>query len=824
MTYERINFVNQSVERPRTYEMTHNPDGSVTLVDSFGLVDELGTPINADTMNHLEDGISATAIRKYNVNETFAFNEWVLATATNETNFYKSLKDNNLGNPLTDTNYWEVVKIGGGGGTGLQLFDIVAKDHILTYAESQGFAQLGTYVYKTAVAGSRYGYETFYNKCVSEYNNATSTEEVNGVTVKVCSNGHKYYNISDKSKIDTYYSNHNIAWFYGIDTTNQRIFLPRADENRYNKRFLIASKKPTSSDSIWYNLYSDGWCEQGGDIGTITTVETLSTVTFPKAFADTNYQFIYSANGRYRSTGSTTELGNSAQNKTASSIDVSIWGESNSGTINWIACGYTSTSRTAQTEYKYKYMVVGNTVTDTSNIDVVTQTQNGVKDIDDAVDDGLARLNSVDALKTTQITNCVVEAPQNIKYEIGETGITIKAGTLVVFPYGTEDLSSTYTAGSTFFSSQFTVVKTLMKSNRFYVLCKTNSDYKLSKHGIRNTNFLAQFGVDTSTNGQIFILTKPTSCSTGTTDYTDYTERHTHWNITTNLIKSGNVNVDETNRILALPIFECYVGESTTDDGDYIPESVVEDFNVAGYFANAIWQADGIKIAYPNGRNADGSLNNIIVPISFNVTYITMSDISLPGIMFGRSSGSTPAWYRDYQIYYQNDKPFTPNNTAYGIWYSPQENVWRVTNPNSQWNIVTYCPIAEFVRSSKNAIIVSMKTSRPFQAVDYSEINNEVVVVTDTYSNGSSWYRVWSDGWCEQGGYTGDSTGEKLITLLKPFINMNYNVQLTYGGKVSNSNTMTMNENQAYGKTTYDFKVYDDQSIGKFWEAKGYIS
>lgn len=59
MTYERINFVDQSVERPRTYEMTHNADGSVTLVDSFGLINELGTPINADTMNHLEDGIDS---------------------------------------------------------------------------------------------------------------------------------------------------------------------------------------------------------------------------------------------------------------------------------------------------------------------------------------------------------------------------------------------------------------------------------------------------------------------------------------------------------------------------------------------------------------------------------------------------------------------------------------------------------------------------------------------------------------------------------------------------------------------------------------------
>ena len=176
MTYERINFVDQSVERPRTYEMTHNADGSVTLVDSFGLVDELGTPINADTMNHLEDGIAAAAIRKYSLNETYALGEWVLATVENETNFYKSLKDNNLGNPLADTNYWEVVKIGSGG-NGHELFDVVLKDHILSYEEKQGYELLGNYVYKEAVAGSRYGYPDFYNKCIEEYENSVETEQ-----------------------------------------------------------------------------------------------------------------------------------------------------------------------------------------------------------------------------------------------------------------------------------------------------------------------------------------------------------------------------------------------------------------------------------------------------------------------------------------------------------------------------------------------------------------------------------------------------------------------------------------------------------------------
>lgn len=113
------------------------------------------------------------------------------------------------------------------GGTGLQMFDTILKDHILTYEESKGLALQGTYVYKEALAGSRYGYPDFYAKCLEEFNQATTTETVNGVTVKVHSNGHKFYDIADKTAIDGFFNTMGTAWFYGVDTTNERIFLPR---------------------------------------------------------------------------------------------------------------------------------------------------------------------------------------------------------------------------------------------------------------------------------------------------------------------------------------------------------------------------------------------------------------------------------------------------------------------------------------------------------------------------------------------------------------------------------------------------------------------
>lgn len=57
-------------------------------------------------------------------------------------------------------------------GATFEMFDTILKDHILTYEQTKGWALQGTYVYKEAVAGSRYGYPDFYAKCVEEFENS----------------------------------------------------------------------------------------------------------------------------------------------------------------------------------------------------------------------------------------------------------------------------------------------------------------------------------------------------------------------------------------------------------------------------------------------------------------------------------------------------------------------------------------------------------------------------------------------------------------------------------------------------------------------------
>ena len=114
MAYIKNTWVDQDVERPKTYEVTNNEDGSITLTDSFGLVTELGTPVNEVNMNHIEDGIAGCAIRKHNLTETFNLGEWVLGGTGDDEGIYKSLVPNNVGNAITDDTKWKEVQLGGG--------------------------------------------------------------------------------------------------------------------------------------------------------------------------------------------------------------------------------------------------------------------------------------------------------------------------------------------------------------------------------------------------------------------------------------------------------------------------------------------------------------------------------------------------------------------------------------------------------------------------------------------------------------------------------------------------------------------------------------
>ena len=108
------------------------------------------------------------------------------------------------------------------------------------------------------------------------------------------------------------------------------------------------------------------------------------------------------------------------------------------------------------------------------------------------------------------------------------------------------------------------------------------------------------------------------------------------------------------------------------------------------------------------------------------------------------------------------------------------------------------------------------------------EITNKLnsmkyVIETGQSEDGSQWYRVWSDGWIEQGGHKLDHI---YIYFIKNFSNTNYIIV----GNTSNATSST--DEQYYANNPVNFtaktkssayiRLYNNAVFGIDWYACGY--
>lgn len=102
---------------------------------------------------------------------------------------------------------------------------------------------------------------------------------------------------------------------------------------------------------------------------------------------------------------------------------------------------------------------------------------------------------------------------------------------------------------------------------------------------------------------------------------------------------------------------------------------------------------------------------------------------------------------------------------------------------------------------------------------DAHNIENPSAVVIETYSNGTNWYRVWSDNWCEQGGLVNPNT---TVNFLKPFVDTNYTLTAVIINE-SSSSSMVWNQVAFNNRTTTSFTL-GPNGAKQNWKAEGYIS
>lgn len=102
--------------------------------------------------------------------------------------------------------------------------------------------------------------------------------------------------------------------------------------------------------------------------------------------------------------------------------------------------------------------------------------------------------------------------------------------------------------------------------------------------------------------------------------------------------------------------------------------------------------------------------------------------------------------------------------------------------------------------------------------------NDKVAVVVQNYSSGTSWYRIWSDGWIEQGGYLSWNGAWTTLTFNRPFTTTNY--YINGGGYRSDSSPyQCMIDFKDWGTSSCSVWSSDDNTSNPCvmkWYACGY--
>ncbi len=132
-------------------------------------------------------------------------------------------------------------------------------------------------------------YEAAY-LALTEYqtNGTLKTHTINNTSVQyyLAENGFKIALQSQVENVDNLYNSQGFADYFILDVDNKRFKLPR----KSNRRLIKAQKPIEGNDYLWYNLYSDGYVEQGGKVGALDNSRV--TVTLPVEMSNSSYSAV----------------------------------------------------------------------------------------------------------------------------------------------------------------------------------------------------------------------------------------------------------------------------------------------------------------------------------------------------------------------------------------------------------------------------------------------------------------------------------------------------------------------------------------------------
>lgn len=287
-----------------------------------------------------------------------------------------------------------------------------------------------------------------------------------------------------------------------------------------------------------------------------------------------------------------------------------------------------------------------------------------------------------DAVDYTNITNCITKIPQDIKLELANGTLTLKAGSKVYVPNGAGKFDEVTISNDLSSNSSWTTNKVMLLVNKNY-------------------NELYSFVLENQYSG----TTEPSNPSVGTIWY----------DTTNNLIKRYTETSWESGESFPICIANMVSGTGFT--------SIDQVFNDFGFIGSCLFALPGVKLLMPNGRNSDGSLNNF--------EYTTLNPAvseEIPGnndYFLGFTSGGGFKRNQVFSGFYVSDS-FISTSSQWCLLFNTTDNFYYGTEDyGATWNKYTVlAQIGTF--TGNNGKISQLNIRQPFHAVDYYDYSREV--------------------------------------------------------------------------------------------------
>lgn len=180
---------------------------------------------------------------------------------------------------------------------------------------------------------------------------------------------------------------------------------------------------------------------------------------------------------------------------------------------------------------------------------------------------------------SSNVTNCITEIPQDIKLELSSGTLTLKAGSKVYVPNGFEADGTTPKYNVINIASDISFSGTIGTATLQHTVWSLVAD---------DTSFTSNVALGERGHG---------STGSGTTTPSTATQ---YYNTNENIIHFSGT---QTTRVTSFPL-----ALITLTNG--VLTNIEQVFNGFGYIGSTLFALPGVKGLIPNGRNADGTLNN----------------------------------------------------------------------------------------------------------------------------------------------------------------------------------------------------------------------